>query len=117
MSRAITTTLPFVMPTHVGRRIEVAAKRSWAIMFMIGAVLCMGYQVFLMNSTAGKGYTLRSLETRLELLQGTVAAMENRSAQLQALHTIETRVQGADFVAVDRMEFIDVAAGSYALAR
>ncbi|MCC6563289.1 hypothetical protein IT087_00170 [Candidatus Uhrbacteria bacterium] len=119
MSRAyaMTRTLPFAMPTSVGRRIEVAAKRSWAIMFIMGAVLCMGYQVFLMNSTAGKGYTLRNLERQLEQLNGTVATLENRSAQLQALHTIEAKVEGAGYVAVDHMEFVDVAGGSYALAR
>lgn len=116
MNRAIATTLPFSMPTPVGRKIEVAAKRSWAIFFIVGAVLCMGYQVFLMNSTAGKGYALGDLERQLAQLDGTVATLENRAAQLQSLHTIETRVQGAGYVAVDRMEFVDVAAG-YALAR
>lgn len=104
------------MPTPVGRKIELAAKRSWAIMFLIGAVLCMGYQVFLMNSTAGKGYVLRDLERQLEQLDGAVATLENQAASLQSLHTIEQRVEGAGYIAVDRMEFVDVAAG-YALAR
>lgn len=119
MSRAyaITRNIPFAVPTSVGRRLEVVAKQSWAILFIVGAILCVGYQVFLMNSTAGKGYTLRSLENRLGELNGTVAVLENRSAQLQALHTIETRVEGAGYVAVDRMEFVNVARGSYALAR
>lgn len=117
MSRAIATTLPFTLPMHVGRRIEVVAKRSWAILFLLAAVLCMGYQVFLMNSTASKGYTLRTLEKRLEQLRGTVATMENTTAQLQALHTIEAKVQGQGYVQVERMEFVDVGRGSYALAR
>ncbi len=119
MSRAyaITRTIPFAVPTSAGRRLEVVAKQSWAILFIVGAVLCVGYQVFLMNSTAGKGYTLRTLENRLGELNGTVAVLENRSAQLQALRTIETRVEGAGYVAVDRMEFVDVARGSYALAQ
>lgn len=117
MSRAIATTLPFTLPMHVGRRIEAAAKRSWAILFLVAAIFAMGYQVFLMNSTATKGYTLRNLEKRLEQLRGTVAAMENTSAQLQSLHTIETKVEGLGYVQVDRMEFVDVARGSYALAR
>jgi len=117
MSRAIATALPFVLPTPVGRKIEIAARRSWAIVFAIGAVACMGYQVFLMNSTASKGYTLRNLEKRLDGLHATVMTLENRAAELQALHTIENRIQGMGYVTVDRMEFVDVTRGSYALAR
>ncbi|MCR4256184.1 MAG: hypothetical protein NUW08_00580 [Candidatus Uhrbacteria bacterium] len=117
MSRAIATTLPFVLPTPVGRRIEVVAKRSWAIVFVVGAVAFMMYQVFLMNSTATKGYTLRNLEKQLNQLHATVMTYENRTAELQALHTIESRIQGMGYVAVDQMEFVDVARGSYALAR
>lgn len=113
----MTRTIPFAVPTSVGRRLEVVAKQSWAILFIVGAILCMGYYVFLMNSTASKGYALRSLEGQLDQLNGTVAVLENRSAQLQALHTIETKVEGAGYVPVDRMEFVDVSRGSYALAR
>ncbi|KAA0205675.1 hypothetical protein EDM68_05060 [Candidatus Uhrbacteria bacterium] len=116
-ARAIATTLPFALPTPVGRKIEVAAKRSWAIVFVIGAVACMAYQVFLMNSTATKGYTLRHLEKQLDQLHATVMTLENRTAELQALHTIESRIQGMGYVTVDRMEFVDVTRGSYALAR
>jgi hypothetical protein len=117
MSRAIATALPFSLPTPVGRRIEVAAKRSWALVLLIGAIACMGYQVFLMNSTASKGYTLRNLEKQLDQLQATVITYENRSAELQSLHTVEERVQGLGYVPVDRMEFVEVGRGSYALAR
>lgn len=115
--RAMATTMPFSLPTPVGRRIEVAAKRSWAILFLVGAVACVAYYVFLMNSTATKGYTLRNLERQLEQLQATVMTYENRAAELQALHTIEARITNMGYVAVERMEFLDVARGSYALAR
>lgn len=101
----------------VGRKIEVAAKRSWAIVFVVGALACGAYYVFLMNGTATKGYTLRNLEKQLDQLRATVMTYENRSAELQALRTIEDRIQGLGYVTVDQMEFVDVARGSYALAR
>ncbi len=116
-ARAVATTLPFVLPTPVGRKIEVAAKRSWAIVFVVGTIAFMAYQVFLMNSTATKGYTLRNLEKQLDQLHATVMTYENRSAELQALHTIEKRIEGLGYVTVDQMEFVEVARGSYALAR
>jgi hypothetical protein len=36
---------------------------------------------------------------------------------MQSLATIESRVQGLGYVAVDHMEFVDVGRGSYALAK
>lgn len=117
MSHAYAIALPFALPTPVGRRVEIAAKRSWAIIFLFGAIACMAYQVFLMNHTASKGYALRDSEKQLGQLQAAVMTYENRAAELQALHTVETRIEGMGYVPVDRMEFVDVTRGSYAMAR
>lgn len=115
---ALTQQLPFATPsTHVGRRLERAAKNSWAVAFLMLTAVLGGYYVYQMNITASKGYTLRELDKRREQLRTTVGVLEARGAQMRALRTIEDRVQGLGYVSVDKMEFVDVAGGSYALAR
>jgi len=119
MSRAVamSNNLPFVLPKHVGRKLEVAAKRSWAIMLMATVMVMGGFHVYQMNVTASKGYTLRNLQVQLDQLNATVSELDARSAKMQSLATVEARVQGQGYVAVDHMEFVDVGRGSYALAR
>lgn len=79
--------------------------------------LAMGLHVFQMNKAATKGYTLRDQEKQLERLKATVAELEDTAAKTQALYAIEERVKNMGYVPVDRMEFLDVSRGSYAVAR
>jgi hypothetical protein len=119
MSRgyAMSQTLPFVLPTPVGRKLERVAKKSWAI-GLIGAALMLGaYHVYQMNVTASKGYTLRNLQVQLDQLNSTVSDMDAKSAKMQSLATIQQRVQGLGYVPVGQMEFVDVGHSSYAFAK
>ncbi len=119
MSRAyaLAQPMPFARTTHVGRRLEKVAKRSWAVGFLVLTAVIAGYYVYQMNATASKGYTLRQLQQRQEQLRMTVVTFENRVAQMQSLRTIEEKVAGLGYVPVDRMEFVDVGRSSYALAK
>ncbi|HVM90425.1 MAG TPA: hypothetical protein VMU11_00825 [Verrucomicrobiae bacterium] len=119
MSRgyAIPQTLPFVLPTPVGRKIERVAKKSWAI-GLFAATLALGcYHVYQMNVTASKGYTLKNLQIQLDQLNATVSDLDAKSAKMQSLATIQSRVQGLGYVPVGQMEFVDVAHSAYAFAK
>ncbi|MEI7512277.1 MAG: hypothetical protein WCK01_02340 [Candidatus Uhrbacteria bacterium] len=105
------------MKKHVGRKLEVAAKRSWAVGLMMITVTLGGFHVYQMNIAASKGYTLRNLQVQLEQLNATVSEFDAKTAKMQSLATVESRLQGQGYVAVDHMEFVDVARGSYALAK
>jgi len=100
-----------------GRRLEKAARNSWIGMFLLLSFLAMGLHVFQMNKAATKGFTLRDQEKQLERLKATVAELEDTAAKTQALYSIEERVKNMGYVPVDRMEFLDVSRGSYAVAR
>jgi hypothetical protein len=100
-----------------GRKLEKAARNAWIGVFLVLSFFVMAIQVFQMNKAATKGYALRDQEKRLEQLKATVADLEDKAAKNQALYSIETRVQGLGYVPVDRMEFLDVTRGSYAIAR
>ncbi len=100
-----------------GRKLEKAARNSWIGLFLVLSFLAMGMNVYQMNKAATKGYTLRDQEKQLERLKATVAELEDKAAKTQALYAIEERVKGLGYVRVDRMEFLDVTRGSYAVAR
>ncbi|MCE9586064.1 hypothetical protein K8R04_01955 [Candidatus Uhrbacteria bacterium] len=100
-----------------GRKLEKAARNAWIGVFLVLSFFTMAAHVYQMNKSATKGYTLREQEQRLEKLKSTVAELEDHAAKNQALYTIEERVKGLGYVPVDRMEFLDVARGSYAVAR
>jgi hypothetical protein len=100
-----------------GRKLEKAARNAWVGLFLVLAFFAMAINVFQMNKAATKGYALRDQEKQLEQLKATVSDLEDKAAKNQALYSIETRVQGLGYVPVDRMEFLDVTRGSYAVAR
>jgi len=100
-----------------GRKFEKAARNAWVGVFLVLSFLAMAVHVFQMNKAATKGYALREQELRLEELKATVANLEDQAARNQALYSIESRVQGLGYVPVDRMEFLDVSRGTYAVAR
>lgn len=100
-----------------GRKLEKAARNSWIGLFLVLSFLAMALNVYQMNKAATKGYTLRDQEKRLERLKATVAELEDKAAKTQALYAIEARVKDLGYVRVDRMEFLDVTRGSYAVAR
>lgn len=100
-----------------GRKLEKAARNAWVGVFLVLSFFTMTMYVFQMNKASTKGYALREEENRLEQLKSTVAELEDHAAKNQALYTIEERVKGLGYVPVDRMEFLDVARGTYAVAR
>ena len=98
-----------------GRKLEKAARNAWIGVFLVLSFFVMAIQVFQMNKAATKGYALRDQEKRLEQLKAAVAELEDKAAKNQALYSIEARIQGLGYVPVDRMEFLDVTRGSYAV--
>lgn len=122
MSRSFATTLrqPHIalgLSLAPGRKLEKAARNAWVGVFLALSFFAMAISVFQTNKSTTKGYTLREQESRLEQLKASVAELEDHAAKSQSLATIEERVKGLGYVPVDRMEFLDVSRGSYAVAR
>jgi hypothetical protein len=69
-----------------------------------------------MNRSATKGYSLRELDRKLEVLQDQVMVLEDEAAKKQALRTIEEQVKGLGYVPVDRVDFVDVGRNAFAIA-
>lgn len=99
-----------------GRKMAKAAKSSWAVLLLVLTAACAGAYVYQMNRAATKGYSLRELDRKLEVLQDQVMVLEDEAAKKQALRTIEEQVKGLGYVPVDRVDFVDVGRNAYAIA-
>jgi TolA-binding protein len=121
MSRAFALTMKrpqetLGIPMSMGRRLSAAGKVSWFSLIVIATCVCMGVYMFQINTAAKQGYTLRALQKRLESLNERVTALDNQTAQMQTIRTVEERIKGLGYVPADHMEFMDPNHG-YALAR
>jgi len=105
------------LPIPVGRRLENAAKRTWLFVMFGLTIFFIGMYLFQVNRSASKSYALRNLDTQRQELERSVAELENKSASIQSMATLEDRLQDKGYVAVDKMEFLDVTRNAYAFAQ
>lgn len=105
------------LPIPVGRKLEAAAKRTWVFAMAGLTIFFFGMYLYQVNQSASKSYTLRNLDTQRQELERRVADLENKSASIQSMATIEERLQNKGYVAVDTMEFLDVTRNAYAFAK
>lgn len=121
MSRSFAISLPnphlaLGLPVSKGKRLEVAAKKTWVAVMIALTVFFVGMYLYQVNRAASKSFVLRNLEKDLEELQISVADLENASAEKQSLANVQERLHNLGYVTVDQMEFVDVPRG-YALAK
>jgi len=107
----------FGLPTSIGRRLGELGKGAWIVAVVGLTVFVAGFYIYQVNADATKGFAVRDLEIKSTQLQDQVAALEQQSAQMQTLHHLVDQVKPLGYVPVDRMDFVDAAQGSYALAK
>lgn len=122
MSRAyaLTMTRPherFRLHMPVARQLAQHPYLGWYVGLWILIIACgFTYLSFVITSSA-KGFQLRDVEHRLERLQTNARALETQVATLSSIQHMSQQARAMGFVAVDRIESVNVAGGSYALAR
>lgn len=105
------------LPVPLARRLPELGRLSWTALLLMLTVGAIGLYMYQVNRAATKSFTVRQLEKQVESLRDSVVALETQSVQLQAMQSLQERVKPLGYVAVDRMDFLDVAKGSYALAK
>jgi len=103
------------LPISQGKKMELAAKKTWIGVMLALTIFFVGTYLYQVNRAASKSFVLRNLEKHLEEVQVSVAELENKSAKMQSLATVEDRLRHSGYVTVDHMEFVDVPQG-YAMA-
>ncbi|MBM3205067.1 hypothetical protein FJZ48_03765 [Candidatus Uhrbacteria bacterium] len=104
------------LPIPIGRKLAGLGKSTWITLTICLTIAAAGLYIYQVNSAATKSFTVRDLEKQTERLRNDVMALEDQSVKMQALHQLQERVKPLGYVAIDKMEFIDVSHSAYALA-
>jgi hypothetical protein len=107
----------FRLAMPMSRQLAQHPYLGWYVGLWIVILACgFTYLSFLITSSA-KGFQLRDVEHRLERLTTDARALETQVATLSSIQHMSEQARSLGFVAVDRVESVNVAGGSYALAR
>lgn len=69
------------------------------------------------NRAATRGFNLRDVEKKVEKMRTEVMSLEDKVATLSSVQSLNDRSTQLGFVPVDRLEFVNPASKSYAMAR
>jgi len=107
----------FRLSMPLARQLAQHPYLGWYVMVWALVLACgFTYLSFLITSSA-KGFQLRDVEHRLERLTTDARALETQVATLSSIQHMSNQAYALGFVAVDRVEAVNVAGTSYALAR
>jgi hypothetical protein len=104
------------MPIPFLRQLRHHAHLGWYVLiwFIIFGLL-LTYIGFI-TASAARGFQLRDAETRIERLQSEARTLETKVAALSSVAAMRKLAGDMGFVAMDRVESVNVLGHSYALA-
>lgn len=107
----------FGLSQPIGRQLAEHAHLGWYVLLWAAFFACaITYAGFMITASA-KGFQLRDVEQRVERLRTDSRALETQVATLSSVQQMSDRAQSLGFVAVQRIDSLNVAGHSYALAR
>lgn len=104
------------LPQPIGRRLPRGLAGWNIILAVVTASFALMY-VVQVNRAAARGFQLRDVEKKVERLNSDVTSLEDHVATLSSLQSLSARAAALGFVATERLEFVNPASKSYALAR
>src|SRR5689334_21313592 len=117
-SYALTMTRPherFGLAQPLGRRLAQLPSLGWVAALWV-VLLAFGFTyISFMITASAKGFQLRDVQRRVERLRTESRALETQVASLSSISQLSARARTAGFVAVDRVEAVNVGSNSYAL--
>jgi hypothetical protein len=105
------------MTQPLGRQIAQNAYMGWYVLLWAVLFGCILTYVGFMITSSAKGFQLRDAERRVERLQTETRALETQVAQLSSIQQMSDRAMAMGFVAADRIESVNAAGHSYAMAK
>lgn len=104
------------LPVPLGRRLPQGVV-GWNIMVASLTVVLSFVYIVQVNRAASQGFNLRDMEKKVEALQTDVMSLEDKVATLSSVKSLSDHASQLGFVSVDRLEFVNPASRSYAMAR
>jgi hypothetical protein len=90
---------------------------AWNVFFFILLFVFGGAYVLQVNVAASKGYALRTAEKRIHALQTENMMLQDTIVTKSSMQELRAHATELGLVPTDRLEFVNPAASSYALAK
>lgn len=78
----------------------------WFALMIVATLGCVANYIYQVNSTATRGFQLRTLEKQVDQLSEVVTNLEDQTVKLHAMQSVEQRVKLLGYVPVTKMEFL-----------
>lgn len=104
------------LPVPLGRRLPQGIV-GWNLLVAGAMIALVTAYVFQVNLASSRAFALRDVERKVDGLKTNVTSLEDKAATLASVQSLTERATTLGFVPVDRLEFVNPAAGSYAMAR
>lgn len=104
------------LPQPIGRRLPQGIV-GWNMLVAGISLAFVAAYVFQVNMASSRAFQLRDVERKVDALKTQVTAMEDKTATLSSVQAMKERATQLGFVDVEHQEFVNPAAGSYAMAR
>jgi hypothetical protein len=117
---ALTMTRPqekLGIPQSVSRELALHAPAAWTAFLGIVAVAVVLTYIATIAMSSTRGFQLRDAQNRVDRLQSEARQLETDVAKASSVGSLAARASGLGFVAVDRVNIVNAAGNSYALAR
>lgn len=117
---SLTLTRPherFGLSQPLGRQLAEHSEMAWYVALWAALLFLAATYVGFMITSSARGFQLRDAESRVERLRTEARSLETQVATLSSVQQLSERAQSLGFVAVERIETLNTAGHSYALAR
>lgn len=104
------------LPKPIGRRVPRGIV-AWNIAIATATLACGLFYVVQVNLASTKSYELRNTEKRVDALKTETMMIQDKIVMLSSMQSLNARAAELGFVPVDRLEFVNPASKSYALAQ
>lgn len=103
------------LPLPIGRRLP-QGMLGWNLLVASATLALVVVYIVQVNSAAQRGFSLRTVQQRVDSLHTDVMSLDDKVAMLSSVQAVTDRATQLGFVPVQRLEFANPASRSYALA-
>ncbi len=100
----------------IGRRLPQGIV-AWNIGLLSLTVVCCVAYVVQVNLASAKNYALRDMQTKIDGLKTETMNMQDKIVTLSSMQSLNARAEQLGFAPIDKLEFVNPAAKTTALAR
>lgn len=104
------------LPQPLARRLPQGLM-AWNIAFLTLSAVMGAFYIVQVNLATSKGYDLRRVERRVDALRTENMILQDKIATMSSMQSLNARASELGFVPVERLEFVNPAGKSYALAK